>query len=360
MSSGAPQERGVSIRMPSQALLCVNSADGEQFNQFGLRIDNNSPANIYINRQRPLMFGYMTRIELTEINFQWNIPNVNEYNNTLTFVLYDNAGVIGDYFRIEIPKGFYTAPELAIAVRTALNAAPEVVAAGLTFNVLVGGADPNAGTANTTVSITNPTFQISRTAGTGYFRILPYNLSSAVSGLPALQDDLANMMGLTPYFSPSLSAYYSAISGSYSSMLYTPYVDIVSNLLTKNQNVRDGDTTMVGNSGKLARVYFANNEFTPRVVTITYNGTGAYDSSTDNSLGCAPCTLRREFNSPKVISWNTTENVDVIDLQLVDYRQQLLPIEFIAPVQVGTAPGPIAQFNGNTADFQFTLMASEI
>ena len=360
MSTGAPLENGVPIRYPSTALLCVDSADGEQYNSFGLRIDTNSPANIYINRQRPLLFGYMTRITLTEVNFQWNIPNVNESNNTLTLALYSGAGALQEFVRVSIPKGFYTAPQLALAVKDALNTSAGGGALGMVYNVLVGGVDPNVGTANTTVTLAGSQFFIGRTAGTGYFRIVPYNAPYSVTGFSPLQDDLTNMMGLTPQFSPSVSAYYSSVEGSYSSLLYTPYVDIVSNLLTKNQNVQDGDSAKYTSGSKLARIYFANNEWTPRVITVTYNGSGAYGSSTDNSLGCTACTLRREFADPKVIQWNTTENVDVVDLQVRDYRGNLLPIEtnLQQVLDVPTA-GDIFQYNTNTADFQFTLQATE-
>lgn len=360
MSTGAPIEKGIPIRMPSQALLCVDSADGEQYNAQGFRIDTNSPSDIYINRQRPLLAGYLTRIELTEINFQWYIPNVNETNNTLTLALYTALGAVQEYVRLTIPRGFYTAAELARAVKTALNASAGGGALAMTYNVLIGGLDPNTGTANTTQTCSSAEFLITRTGGTGFFRIVPFNLSSSVSGLPVLADDLTNMMGLTPSNAAGLSAYYSSIQSSYASMLYTPYIDIVSNLLTKNQNVQDGDTAKFTTASKLARVYFANNDWTPRVVTITYDGSGAYASSTDNSLGCVECALRREFQTPKVIQWNSTENVDIIDLQLRDYRGNLLPIEFLTPAQVVPAPGQVFQINANTADFQFTLMATEV
>ena len=67
--------------------------------------------------------------------------------------------------------------------------------------------------------------------------------------------------------------------------------------------------------------------------------------------------LRREFQTPKVIAWNTTENVDNIDLRLVDYQGNLLPIE---PTSVIVPDGLLnIQVINNTADFQFTIMATE-
>lgn len=361
MATGIPVENAVAIRYPSSALLCIDSADGELYDRTGFRLDTNTPANLYINRQRPLVFGYFTRVALTELNVQWAIPNVNESNNTLTFQMWDISGapVLADTYRITVDVGFYTMPELALAIQTAMNTAVQALTGSAdTFVVTISGYQL-AGTAGT-VTINDPYLGIQIDNTLDYnFVIQPYNFPMSVSNpFSPLQDDLTNMLGITP--TKSTISYYRALRGSYASMLYTPYFDVVSNLLTKNQNVQDAGTGKFTTSAKLARVYLSNEQIEPRVVTMTYpEGDGVFTSSSDNALACnGGVSFRREFKVPKQIQWNTTENVDVIDLQLIDYRGNNLVIDPTVSSSGGTGEETLSI--KNTADFQFTLQVSEV
>ena len=357
MSTGAPTENGTAIRYPSAALLCVDSADGEQYNTQGFRVGNNTPANIYINKQQTLMFGYMTRVALTEVNIQWDIPNVNETNNTLTITEYNSSGVLIATRRIVLDAAWYGLPELAYEIQQALdNAAGYTVLNGPfvgTYEVTVDGEPLTGATASSTVTITNPVISIARTDG-GFFQITPYNASATLTGLPALQDDLTNMLGLTPTIQGGSNAPYDTVNGSYASAQYTPYFDIVSNLLTKNQNVSDNSSAKRSTGSKLARIYLSNEQIEKRTITITYNGSGDFETSTDSAIGTSPFVFRREFRMPKQIQWNKTENIDVIDLQCIDYRGNQLPID---PSVIRDGDAITIQ---NTADFQFTVMVSEV
>lgn len=345
--------------MPSQALLCVDSADAETYNAQGWRVGNNTPSQLNLNKQRPLLFGYMTRLALTEINFQWDVPNVNKFNNTLTVALWNGAGnAVQEYVRITIAEDFYTLPKLCFAIKTALNANAVGGALNMSYDVLIAGEDVAAGTASTTAFITRPRVQIVLGAGSlGQFSFIPYNATGTIGGLavsvPPLTDDLTNMLGFTPTLAGPITPYTSIYSG-YASTLYTPYIDIESNILTKNQNVADGTSQTRTTSSKLARVYLANEDIVPREISITYDNTGVVEFTTDNAIGVSPFAFRREFRVPKVIQWNTTENVDVIDLQVLDYRGNPLPVSTNI-----TYAGTVASID-NTADFQFTIQATEV
>jgi len=359
MSSGAPIEHGTAIRMPSTALMLVNSADGEQFSTINkLRIYDANPARIYINNQSPVMFGYMTRLALTEMNIQWAIPNVNDYNNTLTVAYYNLAGVRQGVVRLSIPNGFYTAPRLGRVVMDAFNNNATLTAFfGVnTFSVTCGGLPcftfvPLAGSSPTT---SYADYVISCSAGAnGWWQLLPFN--DTTSGLPPLVDDLTNMMGLTPSSTPR--EFYVTLQGGYASLQYTPYIDIISNLLTKNQNVRDGTSSRaVYSTGTLARIYLANEDFQARQVQIQYAPTtGAFIGASDNAIGTTQGAFRREFKIPKQIQWNNTENVDVIDIQVLDYRGNPLFYDSSAVDTDGTTTTI-----SNTADLQFTIQVTEV
>jgi hypothetical protein len=360
MSSGAIQEKAIPIRYPSQALLCVDSANAETFDaRTGMRVGSVTPSDIQVNNQRPLMFGYMTRLSLTEVNMQWNIPNVNSYNNTMTIGIWNGSGAFQNCVRVSIASDFYTLPALLNALLTQLNADASGGALNIQYQILISGEDVASGVSGETVYISKPTVQIVKASGTGSFAIIPYDAQYVIdssgafaTGLPPLEDDLTNMLGLTPTQSTA-ATYYTSIYGGYASTQYTPYVDIESNFLTKNQNVADGSTQRQVTSSKLARIYLSNEGIVPREISITYGAGGIYESSSDNAVGCSPFVMRREFQTPKVISWNTTENIDVVDLQVIDYRGNLVPIDpnIVASGSVRTI--------GNTADFEFTIQATE-
>jgi hypothetical protein len=347
MSTGAPNENGTPIRMPSVALLCVDSADANSYNSAGYAITVGTPAQIQINKQAPLLFGYMTRISLTEINLAWATPNVNERNNTLS-IFVQGVDFCGNY-RIAVSQAFHTPSELAASVKTALD--------NLDINSddVVWAVTHSPRDAFFTISISGST------SGDPYFfSILPPNRSYIFTDTAtdagsdpvstyAVEDDLTYMMGLTPPAGAGTDIYKTIKSG-YASCQYTPYVDIVSSILTKNQNVRDNDSALRNGQSKLARVYLsepgARNQF-----TIDATGT-AVDC---NIVGCRPFVIHREFQTPKVISWNTTENVDIVDLQVLDRLGYPIFIEnrVVSSEILGTL------VEGNTATFQFTIQVTE-
>lgn len=370
MATGAPTETGTPIRYPSAALLCVDSEDTKRFNAQGFRIDTNVPSEIYVNQQRPLMFGYMTRVALTEVQFQWNTPNINPRNSTLTLSLYDvlsaspyTATYVGT-IRIdlcptpsEFPGFFYTLAELCNEIQLQLNDLYATVF-GKSYEWTVSASET---TCSATIDVS---YSGAPGASIAAFKIMPANVyyQDGVGGivLPAgttvyekVQDDLTTPLGFQAVESQT---YYTSLKSGYSPMQYTPYVDIVSNILTKNQNVHDDDSSKSGTPNLLARLYLSNENIVNRTIDIAVGS--------DNAIGCRPFVFRREFKYPKQIAWNTTENIDVIDLQVLDYLGNPL---YITPNEASAqyvSPGgnllAIEGQNGNTSDFQFTVQVSEV
>lgn len=367
MSTGAPTEQGVSIRFPSTALLCVDSADAEQYDANGFRIGLSNPSDLNVNRQRPLLFGYMTRVSLTEVNMQWNIGNVNASNNTLGVVLYNN-GVAQESVLVQVDNGFYTLPSLCAALASRLNLFATGGALTLQWQISLGEGtnvypcsapwDPsNASSTRSALPYVRIEL-VGTSSANAAFEIVPYNWVSDIPGiaLPSRYDDLTNMLGITPTRA-SGNRYYRRLFGGYASAQYTPYVDIESNILTKNQNVQDGSSQKAASGQKLARLYMSDESMAPREITLTYDISGVLRGSTDNAIGTAPLVFRREFQVPKQIQWNTTENVDVIDLKVIDYRGQTLPL---GPYAGNTTTVGNLRIINNTSDFQFTVQATEV
>lgn len=367
MSSGAPFETGTPIRQPATALLCVDSADAgkyvdtsgnpQKYITGGFRSDTTTPAEIQINKQTPLLFGYMTRLALTEIAMEWSTPNVNERNNTLTIVLTEINAVTTQFCRIRIAESFYLPQELATEVEYWLNELEATADWTVTYNdvenrfkIEVVSSDPSS---DYLFSILPP--------GVEYTLDITESPAGITVPTGIVKDDLTYVMGLTVpynYFDPisnpasnPIGTSY-AITGGYAPMCYTPYVDIVSNIMTKNQAVQDNDSTLRNGTAKLARIYLRNEN-----IESCFDTDDAGAITKCNIIGCRPFSFRREFKTPKVIMWNTTENVDIIDLQVVDrlgFPLYIEPLNKIAGVVFGGEA-----FFGNTANFQFTIQATE-
>lgn len=362
--SGEQQgNRGITTRAPAVALAVIDSSDAEQFDRTtGLRINSANPSRVFINNQESVLFGYMTRVALTEICIQYSIPNVNSYNNTMTIGMYDLSGVYQSAVRLRIPIRFYTGPGLGNTLARLLNTNAELTAFfgpntfSVSINGLVCGGNAPVLPAffGTTQVSSDGSFIIETTSELGRFAVMPCN--STITGLAKLDDDVTNMMGITPTQTSNDS--YIQLQGGYSSMQYTAYVDVTSTQLTRNQVIRDGSSRKGGiGSSLLARVYFANEDFLKREYSITYDAEGIFVDSTDNAIGTAEGVFRREFSYPKQIQWNNTENIDIIDIQVLDSKGRPL---FYQPsgVAIQTAQGPVVQIQ-NTADIYITIQATE-
>jgi hypothetical protein len=314
---------GQSIRMPAVALLTIDSNDRKKFDLSGYRVDFQSPYEIYINKQQNVMQGYFTRVAVTELSMAWNVPNVIDEgiwkNNTLTMDISGGGAV--ERLVVSVGRGFYTPDRLATELEESLN-------------------DETAGTATWTVAYDDfgdgeKQFLISVTGDSGpfEFKLIPQNVG--------MMDDLCNLMG----FGSPPNAFVSQLYGSYASMTYTPFFDIVSNQLTKKQNVMDNSTANNTGRALLARIYLTRDGFD----SDRDDGT-----ATTTILGCKPFTLYKQWQNAKQIFWDTKEFINVIDITLRDYKGRVLYSQEQGPTAL-----PGAYQCGNSADFQMTLQITE-
>jgi hypothetical protein len=312
---------GQPIRQPAVCLMTVDTADRLIYNQgtstTGLATGGFSEANagntnsVYINKQQTLINGYITRIALTDFNMNWNIPNVNEYNNSFTVNLY--PGTPGADLTITVSVGandYYTMTELATALTTALNTAVAATPLAASYTFLVQ--------ANKEYRF----FTIINTVGTAgskaRFAIVP-RFGNRTERLSSQVDDLCQMMG---FGNLRFTIDAEAFTSSYASMIYTPYIDVVSKQLTKKQNINDNCTSQISGQNLLARIYLNPDGIVPNQSSAA-SGTTA-DAQEAFILGCRPFTINREFQVPKQIYWDTKEFINVIDLELQDYLGRTL------------------------------------
>lgn len=326
----------------SDALFTVDTRDGlkPDGNGFVYASSNSNVYDINIYKNQQLFSGAVERIALTEINMPWVVPNVNEYNNVLylesatgeTFALGDDTYVdeLGATASTAITRGFYTPSQLATEVQTRLNGA----------NAL--------GTNTWTVQYTTNSIFLNfnrfviTNSGSVQFRINPKYGQPKGSGsnldgvILTRSDTLATMMG---FGSTAPTNYAATVIGSYASMLYTTYVDVVSSIICKNQDVRDTSTSYFTGNNILARIYIAKE---------------GYDDGAD-ILGTSPFHLHYNFPVPKQIQWSKDEFLPSCNIQLRDMYGNLL----YSPNSNTFNFSTVSSYIGNTSYVQLSMLISE-
>lgn len=287
--------QGTPIRQPAAAQFLIDSLDRYKLGFPLTGTDSTTSSNWRTNLPSYVLNGYFTRLAVTQIQFQYNLPNMLEgYNNDL--YIFDGT----DYYLVTIPQGFYTPTELATAFELALNTdAPTI----------------GAVTANWEVSFVNGVFLIA--ADAVFYIVNPVESNNqgpeasattyakALITLGLLNTDTGAILN------PTASKY--ELYGSVPTMLATRFIDIHSSYITKFQDVKDSSTsqTLIYNS-QIARIYPA-----------------ALNTRIDISPDAGPCAnpyiLCIDYNTPKQIRWNPSEALANFDIQLRDEFGDLVP-----------------------------------
>jgi hypothetical protein len=266
--------------------------------------------NFNLQSSSAYIYGYITKITVSQIQLQYNVPTVNENLND-TFYITDASTGIG--YAIQIPHGFYYADELAAVIQTLIqNYTPYT---SMTVKFL-----PRDGFVFTALApYTNP-FYFPTVANLQ----LQYNIDAE---LQANVYKTYKLLGMTYQNS---SAATTQTSFDYPNFLYTPYIDIYSDTLTNYQTVKDTNTSIANPKGLVARIYVS--------------GTGQIQTTGSTSaLGTNPFVMTSDLNSPKVITWTPDVTVTNIDIQLRDQYGDLLP----------------GYKYGYSTEFQMTLLCTE-
>ena len=257
------QHDATTIRFPSIADLMVDSADRAG----GVTTLAN---NFIIQRPYSMLNGSFTRVATTEIVMEWNTPNISSnsnptlgFNGIPLFVTYTYpGGVLGPF---NVLGGFYTCQQLIETLLAILNSQ---------------------------TATTNITWTLSaRTNGPGAF----FTQAGAGAGAVTLQGPLINVIfnvGSAGISSTGTNDPLATTAGAMDIRQYR-YVDITSNSLTYSQEVKDSSTGPIVRD-VLCRWYFDYDQQAP----------------TDSFgfpilMGYEPFYIRRTFNPPKQIKWDT-------------------------------------------------------
>jgi hypothetical protein len=293
----SPEAGVVTVRPSSTALLTIDSEDRfSNYPQERLALGNptgnaynQSPYNFEIVKNESIMNGYFTRLGLTEISFPWTIPNINPKTQEIIVNWSVSGGASGSNIVTLAQPDFLKPKELAAQLQSMTRSANTNLS-----SMVIGYGNDGVG------PLTNiPQFYYFSgvTGANAVFMSwspMPYN--SAQYPYPDTTKQLFDLLGFTSYNS-TVPPVLTGRVGKPTLCQATRYVDIVCSQLTYNQPLKDTTTQTIARDS-LCRLYlgdangFGTNFFAP-------------DDSNFCPPGCAPTVLYRQFQTPKMINWNS-------------------------------------------------------
>jgi hypothetical protein len=272
-----------------------------------------------------LIYGYMYKLILSQVQYQCNIPTVCTDRND-TFWIQD--ATTGSFYQIIIPYGFYTPDEMASVLQVLIRQT-DIVNASPNFTVSYRNTNGEQGgfafESNNDEIYSFPSVETL----IDDFIITPdtaYNINRSLKAY--------KLLGITQSNIQPRSSQYSSTRIKW---LYTDFVDIISSNLTKYQVIKDTDTSIKKQDSIVARIY------------LTGVGVDQQVRSTD-TLGSRPFSVVQDMNSPKVMRWSRDEAVNNLDFQ---QRDQYGDFIFVG------SEGGINTLDIYNSEFQMTLLCVE-
>jgi hypothetical protein len=271
----------------SNVHLVLNSRDRTGGNDYNALLFNAENQNI--------IQGDIHHITVSEVNFPYDIPNIQEGSNIFTMQNLQGATLITIF--VQPPNGFYTGSELA----TAINAAATAYAVTISF------APSNLplcsyNSTNNQFTFTSPTAPAGGAGFNTWNLISPYTFPITQPIAPTLGKDILSLMGYPFVGTNTITATAPLVSGS-APLIFTQYIDICSPQLCKFQYLRDGSTTnLARRSDVICRLYVSNN------IALYQN----------NPEGVRPFIINRQFFNARIMKWTADNSVGTVDINLYD------------------------------------------
>lgn len=288
----------------ANAILAINSLDRYTVGQANQPLADSLVAQ-YSNQGQPcnsftiqspgaLIYGYIDKIVVSQVQLQYNIPTINGNKNDTFFI---TQAVINQHELVTIPEGFYSPVELAAVLQSLIGQTNVGIRAQIT--VTFNPQDGFIFTSANAIKFYFPTLAEIETEFAQY------------AGLELANNVLKTyrLLGLN-----HINAFPHAlqISQDYPNFLYTPYIDIYSDILTNYQKVKDTNTSVSKPKGLIARIYLSG---TGQIVPTTLT----------SALGSYAFVMTADLNTPKTIRWSPDVAVPSIDFQVRDQYGDLIP-----------------------------------
>ena len=296
-------------RLQSNVPLLLNSRDSTNNVAGGKPAYSSTTYNAF---GQNLIQGEIENVAVSEVNFPYDIPNVQDGYNTFTILALEGPPTA--ILQITIPAGFYSGKELADIIQHAI------------INECAAASPP-------VPSIEQPLCSYSNTSNQFTFSSAPAGTYTGVWGLisnytfslPAnptlLGKDLLSIMGFSSYQGYNVAGVFDdthPLIGNSAPLTFTQYIDITSPQLCQYQYLRDGSTTNLARRiNVICRLYISSNV------------------ATQEEEGIRPFVINRNFPNPRVMKWTSGSSIGQMDIDLFDDCGQPLTITWMPrPFQI--------------------------
>lgn len=264
--------------------------------------------NCIIQTKRNLIYGYMSRIALTQMNLTYRVPTVtassgNFIGNNLIGVTINGSPPQ----QVVIAPGFYTSQGLAAAFQAALRA----TAGGFLSSAVV-------------TAPTSQTVGYASSAQTGFLvnsGSVSINISFARLNTSAAV--LANstrayrLLGINTGGTWGNQIASQFVTLGTPNLLPTDYVDVVSQTLTNYKDTKDANSSVQSPGSVLGRIWLTEDS--------SINGQTATNGYPDpNLLGAAPMNFCKTWYNPNWSQWSPNQAINSVDVTLLDMWGQPL------------------------------------
>jgi hypothetical protein len=271
----------------------VTNADQNTAKLFGptfATVTESSTDNCLIQSRRNLIYGYMTRVALTQFSLNYNVPTVvTGYNDKFAL------GFAGSTYFYTIPQGYYNVVTLAAQLQTLIRASP----GGL---LLVA-------------TVTPPTSQITSsptTIATGFVissgNATPIVLTPGVNGQSA--SDANNYGRVWRMLGVNNQNLATTLTLGVPNLRPTDYVDIVSRSLTNYKDTKDANSSVQSPGSVIGRIWLNESNTNGQTATNGYPD--------PNLVGTAPLTLVKNWFNPNWSQYSPNQAINSVDITLLD------------------------------------------
>lgn len=246
--------------------------------------------------------GQVHSISVNEVNFPYDIPNVNEGYNIFSLT---SAGDTPARIAVTVPVGFYDGMELANEINRDISGSYTAPVTHADLPICTYSSVSQTFAFIPPASPSNPNY------GT-WFLSSPYTFPVGPLGAAAsLGKDILSIMGFQRGQSQVIPPSPGVLSAKgVAPLQFTQYIDICSPLLCQYQYFRDGTTSnQARRSDVICRLYISNNV------------------ATQESEGQRPFVIQRQFNNARVMRWSAESAVGQLDINLFDDCGQ--PLTFV-------------------------------
>jgi hypothetical protein len=266
----------------------------------------------YNSRGQNIIQGQINTVEVSEVNFPYDIPNVQQGPPNARFgFAYNSFGILSqavnnptNTLNIIVPAGFYTGTELAQLINAIIVGYTPAFIALTDIPVLSYSDSQNKFT------FTAPAAPVDPDAA-NWLLLSPFVYSP--DAVPAtLGKDLLSIMGFAPNIGFTLPGRFTTarpITSNSAPLTFTQYVDICSPQLCKFQFFRDGSTTNLARRNDVICRLFISNSI-----------------GIQEPEGTRPFVLERQFFNSRVMRWTADNSIGEIDIDLYDDCGQPLTI----------------------------------